>query len=331
MGKLLAVREILADGEKLKENVPCQANSSLFGLFIKQIWGEKVKLVKRGSSKQGRQNFYLGLARKSPTTIDENQPISESQLKTGWHLLNDQGGHLSFARYEPWSFRKQRVVTKVRMADYISLTSHGCQIDLTTFFKLECLEKLPTSKQIENILTFIDTSNLCRGVPIKEGEVLNTMIPHESGELATSEAAERRAFSANCSVLASAGQCCSNCKNLQHLEKKREKRKIESNGLYSPFTNKRYLSKDEVAKQLQLERQARLNAERREQYWREKFEAQCIEMDHDDHTDLCKMFEGVGDHVPDSMGSLWEQQQNLLRCKSKNAYRWHPKYVNKVN
>ncbi|KAL9980209.1 hypothetical protein ACROYT_G008764 [Oculina patagonica] len=111
-GKLLAVRELLADGEKLKENVPCKASSSLFGLFIKQIWGEKVKLVKRGSSKQGRQNFYLGLARKSPTTTEENQPIAETPLKPGWHLLNDQGGHLSFVRYEPWSFRKQRVVTE---------------------------------------------------------------------------------------------------------------------------------------------------------------------------------------------------------------------------
>lgn len=48
----------------------------------------------------------------------------------------------------------------------------------------------------------------------------------------------------------------------------------------------------------------------------------------DDHADLSKMFEGGGDNVPDSMASLWEQQQSLLRCKSKNAYRWHPKYVN---
>ncbi|KAL9980208.1 hypothetical protein ACROYT_G008763 [Oculina patagonica] len=325
-GKLLAVRELLADGEKLKENVPCKASSSLFGLFIKQIWGEKVKLVKRGSSKQGRQNFYLGLARKSPTTTEENQPIAETPLKPGWHLLNDQGGHLSFVRYEPWSFRKQRVVTEVRVADSVSLTSHGCQIDLTNFFKQECLEKLPTSKRIEIILTFVDTSNLCLGVPIKEGEVSSTIIPHESGDLATTEATERRAFSSNCSVLASAGQCCSNCKNLQHLEKKREKRKLASNGP-SPFTNKRYLSKDEVAKQLKIERQARINAERRETYWREKFEAQCIEMEKDDHTDLCKMFEDVGDHVPESMTSLWEQQQNLLKCKSKNAYRWHPKIM----
>ncbi|KAL9977257.1 hypothetical protein ACROYT_G014639 [Oculina patagonica] len=50
-------------------------------------------------------------------------------------------------------------------------------------------------------------------------------------------------------------------------------------------------------------------------------------MEKDDHTDLCKMFEDVGDHVPESMTSLWEQQQNLLRGKSKNAYRWHSKIM----
>lgn len=98
--------------------------------------------------------------------------------------------------------------------------------------------------------------------------------------------------------------------------------------MISPFTNKRFLSKEEVTEQLKLERQARLNAEKRERYWREKFEAECIEMEHDDHADFAKMFDGVGDNVPDSMASLWEQQQNLLGCKSKNAYRWHPKYVN---
>lgn len=160
------------------------------------------------------------------------------------------------------------------------------------------------------------------------------MIPHESGiffDLSTNrttETVERRAFSANCSILSRAGQCCYNCKNLHYLEKKIRKRKLETNGVISPFTNKRFLSKEEVTEQLKLERQARLNAEKRERYWREKFEAECIEMEHDDHADFAKMFDGVGDNVPDSMASLWEQQQNLLGCKSKNAYRWHPKYGN---
>jgi len=217
----------------------------------------------------------------------------------------------------------------------IILTSHGCQSDLTTLFQFESLEQSSTWKNIESVLTSIDNSTLYRGVSITDGDVLLTMLPHESGifsDLSTNrtpETVEHRAFSASCSILSRAGQCCSNCKHLHYLEKKRQKRKLETNGVISPFTNKRFLSKEEVTKQLKLERQARLNAEKRERYWREKFEAECIEMENDDHADLSNMFEGAGNNVPDSMASLWEQQQNLLRCKTKNAYRWHPKYVNR--
>ena len=92
--------------------------------------------------------------------------------------------------------------------------------------------------------------------------------PHESGyysDLTSStKHSERRAFSANCSIISSVGECCSNCKKLHHSVQKCKKRKLESNGVASPFTNKRFLSKDEVEKQLQKERQARLTAEKRE-------------------------------------------------------------------
>ena len=57
-------------------------------------------------------------------------------------------------------------------------------------------------------------------------------------------------------LLISVGECCS--KKLHHLVQKCKKRKLQSNGVASPFTNKHFLSKDEVEKQLQKERQAQL-------------------------------------------------------------------------
>ena len=300
---MVAVREIVAEGESIKEIAACPASSCLFGHLIKQIWGDRVRLVKRGPRMQ-RQNYYLGLTRKSPTSLtdstDENQQMS--QLKTGWHLVSDQGGDFTFARYEHWSFCKQRVVTEVRFAKEgesysILLTSHGCQIDLTTVSQLECLEQSPITKRIESILTFIDTMTLCRGVPITEEEVLHMTIPHKSGIFSdlskneTTETIEHRAFSANCSILSSVGQCCSNCNNLHLSEKRKQKRKLETNGVISPFTNKRFLSKEDIIKQLQLERQARLTAEKRERFWREKCEAQCTEMENDDQADVSEMLD----------------------------------------
>ena len=89
-GKLVAVGDIVAEGERIKENFSRPASSSWLGRLIKEIWGERVRVVKRGSQK-GRQKYYLGLTRKSSTSshhsIDGNQRIS--QLKTGWHLVSE--------------------------------------------------------------------------------------------------------------------------------------------------------------------------------------------------------------------------------------------------
>lgn len=235
-GKLVAIQEILAEGERIKEDFHRTASSRLFGGLIKEIWGERVRVVKRGPRKD-RQQYYLGLTRKSSTSshnsVDESQQIS--QLKRGWHLVSEQTEHFSFARYETWSFNNQRVVTEVKFSKEaesysIILTSHGCKIDLTTFFQLECLAQSPNWKWIESVLTSIDNSTLCCGVPIKDGEVPHTMLLHESGIYSdlsanrTTETVERRAFSANCSILSRAGQVCSSCKNLHYLGKKWKKR-----------------------------------------------------------------------------------------------------------
>ena len=333
-GGLLGVSDIISEAEKVKENFACPPNSSLFGLLIKQIWGGKVKLVKRGSHKQRRVNYYENLQRKSScntSLVDLRSQIQQiSPLNNGWHLLLDQGEDLSLIRHESWSFQNQRVITEVKVRsknglNSISLHSHGCQTDITDLFKLDYLKNQHSS--IELILSIVNSSPLCRGITVTEA--LHTTLPHETGyysDLTSStKNSEQRAFSANCSIISSVGECCSNCKKLHHLVQKCKKRKLESNGVASPFTNKRFLSKDEVEKQLQKERQARLNAEKREKYWREKFEAECLEMDDEDHTDLSAMFDKAGSNVPEHMASLWEQQQQLLRCKSKKAYRWHPK------
>lgn len=78
--------------------------------------------------------------------------------------------------------------------------------------------------------------------------------------------------------------------------------------------------------QLGKERQARQNAEKRERYWREKFDSHCLEMAEEDHDDFSQMFLSTGgQNVPTQMACLWEQQKRLLQSKTKNGYRRHPK------
>ena len=57
-----------------------------------------------------------------------------------------------------------------------------------------------------------------------------------------------------------------------------------------PKTNKCFMSKDDYAKQLQVEKQARINAMKRAKYWREKFERECLQMTEDDNADVTIMF-----------------------------------------
>ena len=50
--------------------------------------------------------------------------------------------------------------------------------------------------------------------------------------------------------------------------------------------NKRYLTKEDVVLQLNQERKQRLNAEKREKYWKEKFLEESVQLEDGDHADL---------------------------------------------
>ncbi|RUA06957.1 MAG: hypothetical protein DSY43_00895 [Gammaproteobacteria bacterium] len=68
------------------------------------------------------------------------------------------------------------------------------------------------------------------------------------------------------------------------------------------------------------------NAEKREQYWRDRFMEQTVAMEKDDDHDLTTILNGVEPkNVPENMQCLLEQQRKILKTTSRNGYRWHPK------
>ena len=332
-GSLTAVRQILSDTQNEKENIHGSVSSSTIGQLIKQLWGDKVRLVKRGSKNQ-RQNFYLNLKKKSVDVVVKSASCTSSTFQNGcWQLVEDQGTKTSFHRFFPWLFKNQRGSVELRVEEdgenssRYHIASRGCDIDITDMIDKD-LEKFSLLERVENIFQILDTSTVCKGVQVKDGEVLNSVIPHQSGLFNDGPVEEKRAFSNKCSLLCSAGkQCCSQCQKIKRNSDERNKRKLELGGMVHPKTNKRFMSKDDYAKQLQLERQARINATKREKYWREKFEGECLEMTEDDNADLTTMFQSAHNNIPEHMAGLWEQQKLLLSSKSKNAYRWHPKLV----
>ena len=75
--------------------------------------------------------------------------------------------------------------------------------------------------------------------------------------------------------------------------------------------NKQYLRK-EVVLQVHREQKRRFNAEKREQYWREKFENESVEVQNDDNSNLTCIFQGVvKEKVPKEMPCLWENRRKF--------------------
>lgn len=84
------------------------------------------------------------------------------------------------------------------------------------------------------------------------------------------------------------------------------------------------MTRDELTEKLTEEVKARKNTALRESYLREKYFSQCVEMEKEDHKDLCKIFADTK-NVPEEMADLWKQQEKILQTGSKNGFRWHPK------
>ena len=218
-GSLTAVRHILSDTQKDKENIYGSVSSSTIGQLIKQLWGDKVRLVKRGSRNQ-RQNFYLNLKKKSPDNVAVKSASCNSLTFENrcWQLVEDQETKTLFHRFFPWSFKNQRgsIELKIEKVDgedsnRYHIASRGCVIDITDMID-EDLEKCSLTERVDSIFQILDTSTFCKGVQLKDGEVLNSVIPHQSGLYNDGLIEEKRAFSNKCSLLCSAGkQWCNQC------------------------------------------------------------------------------------------------------------------------
>lgn len=66
------------------------------------------------------------------------------------------------------------------------------------------------------------------------------------------------------------------------------------------------MTKEELEMQLKSEQRVRRNAEKREEYWREKFQKECVAVKREDQDDLFKMLSEVEEKdVPKEMKCFW--------------------------
>lgn len=247
--------------------------------------------------------------------------------------MTDKTNFVSFVRPEKWEFNNVRAVTEVVVSKtansdnaFITIKAHGCQKDLSD---VPGLSSLSVQGQVSLALDYIQKSSFCNGFALPDGESIQAFVPHVSGlynDLSNDGQDNiNLVFSSKCKIFGVTGARCSECNKVFKMQNFKRQRKEKRIGI-NPKCNKRYLSKEEVVLQLKQERSNRINAERREKYWRDKFENECFRMDDEDNADLSTMLQNVAkEKVPDEMACLWEQQKKIIQTKTKHGYRWHPK------
>ncbi|CAB3985740.1 Hypothetical predicted protein [Paramuricea clavata] len=291
--------DIIDESNAVKENISSglPLGKKALGTAIKELWNGKIKLLRKGS-RQERQYVYVNIKKKSITL---QQPLpdnpfemimntQEMKIPPGWISVSDSVNKINFIRNEKWAFRNDHVTTELSIIKCesnevkYSISSHGQEVDIKDVLENAGIMDRPPADRIFCILTLLDQSNLCQGVPVSNTDSIITLVDHEFGAFedlstvsaTTSITKQYRAFSSKCKIISS-GKCCAGCQYLHKIDLKRKHRKSEIVTI-KPITNKRYLTKEEVITQLDKERQKRV-AEKREIYWREKFKSEALEMD----------------------------------------------------
>ena len=232
-------------------------SSVLLGRILNELWGDEVKLVRRGPRKD-RQTCYLNLRRKEHVTDLPGETFeqfrgSSLEMGHGWSKMSDNPNNVSFLRFESCSFNNHRFSTEVKITQLSSsrisycLISHGCQSDIGKFMDISYIERYPLSQRINLILAYVDNAKFCKGTTLEHGET--TTLPHATGQYVdftqgtdiNSNVGETRVFSDNCNIITvKDGTCCADCRNIKLLGSRAKRRRLARDSIH-PHTDKRYL------------------------------------------------------------------------------------------
>ena len=191
-------------------------------------------------------------------------------------MVTHKTDFVSFVHPEKWEFNNVTAVTEVVMSKtansanhFITIKAHGCQKDLSD---VPGLSVLSVQGQVSLALEYTQKSSFCNGFTLPKEESIKAFVPNMSGlynDLSNDGQDNiNLAFTVKCKICGIPGACCSECNKLckiQNVKRQRKERRIA----IKPKCNKRYLSQEEVVLQLKQERSNKINAEKREKYWRQ--------------------------------------------------------------
>ena len=331
---MISSKEILDEAGKIKENMPSPLSANSLGRVIKDVWSDRVKIVRKGSKVGARQRMYLNLRRKNTERDVGFVPPK------GWIPVAASDEGMSFSRFESWELDGQRVTTELTVektldgTPQVNIKCHGTIIDAKDLEGTS--STMSTEANVTALFDFVGCSDLCKGFSLRDGEVVSSILPHSlhvyKDLTMANTTQESRVFSESCKIFSQAENLCVSCSHLARVDSVARKRKQAQGGHIPKNCNNRFLSKTELEEKLKDEKRARENAGRRENYWRDKFAEEMIEVEDGDHNDFEQLFRGVdAKDIPENMKCLWDQQAQVLLTTSKRGYRWHPKYVSAIS
>ena len=261
---------------------------SILGKLVKDIWGEKVTTVRRGSRGHAEKH-YLHLGRRE---VD----IEKTELPKNWTCISKLDKKTCFVRLENFFLNKQRAATEVIVEELDSgehvftIRANGTEQNLSSALNFDLVNSLKGKEfqlKIVLVLNLVDSCELCKGYKPAAGQKISTSLPHNLymcsvGDISTNDTCdeETRAFSTDCLIFnnkRNGGKRCKNCGNLMRVDRQRQKRRSSRGEMINRNCNIRYLDKEEIEKQLEDCRRELRNATEREKYWREKFHSESLE------------------------------------------------------
>ena len=174
----------------------------------------------REGQRENRQRAYPNLQRRNEVR-EHYRTVADfvaRNVPNSWHVIDDGTDQLSIIRH--WEFNEQRGTVEFRVmnkkAEELSLQvkAHGCSVNLKKDLGLKrILNSMPMEKQILLAIKFIESSSLCFGFQVEQGENVMTLLPSYLRSLIKNNEAKecQRIFAENCLVLATSTEICPNC------------------------------------------------------------------------------------------------------------------------
>ena len=143
------------------------------GSNIMDIWGGKVKYVRRGL-RNNRQAAYLNLKRAEGQEENLSRSVGlaldDMSLPQGWTGECARQSHYIFSRKERKEYNAQRLTLELSVelppsSDPIYLIrSHGCVTDIGSVLQINSRTAISIPQQISSILQFLDSVPICLGL-----------------------------------------------------------------------------------------------------------------------------------------------------------------------